>query len=120
MLLASCAKEPPIATTVEVEAACTWCDVKVTHGTDVSTVTVGGGANNVMARYTATFTAATGDQVEVVLVPLDRDAPSALISIKVDGHVQGFRYLLPEQVRDGVPISYTFTVPELDKWGSPK
>lgn len=122
MLLTACAKEPPVASTVTMDAAGVWCAIEVVHNGTVARDTIGAytppDSTGAMAQYSTTFTAAVGDRVSITATSLQPSGLSVLASIKVDGHAQGFDFRQP--VDSGQVATVNIAVPELDRWGGRK
>lgn len=124
LCLAACKKDVP-AYTVELEAACFRCAVEGTHNGQAWADTIGRDlppdtSIQPMGRTVRSFTALAGDEVSIAAHSLQEAGKSVLVSAKVDGHVQGFEYVIPTGADSARPASIRFVVPELDRFGSPK
>lgn len=124
MLFAACSKERPAAT-VTLHAACVSCAVEYSHNGSTTLDSIGQGLPSdsvpqVMGEFTKEFTALVGDEVRISAHSLRAADKSVLIYAEVDGHVQGFEYVLPQGADSAKAVSISFVVPELNRWGEPK
>lgn len=126
LLFASCAKDKPAAVTVDLDASCFRCAVEYSHKGTVHRDTIGlalpaDTMPQPVGRLAYAFTALAGDEVALTMTALSpSDTRTLTISARVDGHVQGFQYLMPTGADSLGTVTIQMTVPELDKWGEPK